>query len=552
MVMRSDLDQWWRNAVIYQVYPRSFNDTNGDGLGDLAGIIEKIDYLHELGVDAIWISPFYPSPQADAGYDVADYFDINPEYGSLDEARELISRAHAVGMKVIIDVVPNHSSDQHEWFQEALRAGHDSPERARYIFRHSVGEPPNNWGSMFGGPAWSKVEPLTGREEDRDWWYLHLFAPEQPDFDWNNADVHQLFTDYLRFWCDLGVDGFRVDVAHGLVKADGLPDDLRGSDRWVDGDRDPDVFDSGPMFDQDGVHEIYREWRNVLNEYGRDRMLVAEAWVDPPSRGALYVREEEMSQAFNFDYLKCGWRPARLRTIIDQTLREMNNVGAPVTWVLSNHDVVRHTSRFGFDPEHSTEAGIGLGDPQPDRELGLRRGLAMTLFTFGLPGSVYIYQGEELGLPEVTDMPDDARQDPTWLRTGYQVRGRDGCRVPLPWKANPADTGFGAHPWLPQPADWHEFAAERQEDDPQSVLNFYRAMTARRRHYDLGHGDFEWVAYDNNEVLVVRNGKITLALNMTSEPAVIPGQYSIVIASGTCDHVSGGVELAANTAAWLS
>lgn len=552
MVVRSDADQWWRNAVIYQVYPRSFNDTNGDGLGDIAGIIEKLDYLSALGVDAIWISPFYPSPQADAGYDVADYFDINPEYGSLDEVQELISRAHAVGIKVIIDVVPNHSSDQHRWFQEALRAGHDSPERARYIFRYSQGQPPNNWGSMFGGPAWSPVEPLTGREEDRHWWYLHLFAPQQPDFDWNNDDVHQLFIDYLRFWCDLGVDGFRVDVAHGLVKQDGLPDDLRGTDRWADDNRDPDALDSGPMFDQDGVHEIYRQWRNVLNEYGRDRMLVAEAWVDPPSRGALYVREEEMSQAFNFDYLKCGWRPKRLRMIIDQTLSEMSKVGAPVTWVLSNHDVVRHPSRFGFEPGYDTEGGIGLGDRQPDRELGLQRGLAMTLFTFGLPGSVYLYQGEELGLPEVTDMPDEARQDPTWERTGYKVRGRDGCRVPLPWKADPEDTGFGADPWLPQPQYWHEYAAQRQQDDPDSVLNFYRTIIDRRRHYDIGHGDITWIDHENDEVLVVRNGKLTLVLNMASEPVVIPGEYTIDLSSGSCRVVPGGIDIAANTAAWLS
>ncbi|WP_216387162.1 glycoside hydrolase family 13 protein [Arcanobacterium phocae] len=550
--MRKDLNQWWRKAVIYQVYPRSFNDTNKDGIGDITGIIDRIDYLRNLGVDAIWISPFYPSPQVDAGYDVADYFDINPEYGSLEDTKELITRAHEAGIKVIIDVVPNHSSSEHVWFQEALRAGHDSPERARYIFRHSIGQPPNNWGSMFGGSAWSPVEPLTGKAEDQDWWYLHLFAPEQPDFDWNNSDVHNIFLDYFRFWCNLGVDGFRVDVAHGLVKQAGLPDDEVGPDRWGSGKREADELDSGPMFDQDGVHDIYREWRNVLNEYGPDRMMVAEAWVDPPARGALYVREEEMSQAFNFDYLKCGWRPERLRHIIDQTLREMGNVGAPVTWVLSNHDVVRHTSRFGFDPGHSTEGGIGIGDPQPDRDLGLQRGLSMTLFTLGLPGSAYIYQGEELGLPEVTDMPDDARQDPTWLRTGHRVRGRDGCRVPLPWKSDPQDTGFGVHPWLPQPTDWHRFSVQAQEQDPSSVLNMYRKMIGLRRQYDLGAGDFSWIQNTNSELLLGQNGPIILALNMGDKPAVIQGKFSVIVSTGRYRLQSDTCEIDANSAVWLT
>ena len=278
------MDQWWRSAVIYQVYPRSFADSGADGLGDLPGIISKLDYLAKLGVDAIWISPFYPSPQADAGYDVADYFDINPDYGTLADYDKLVSRAHALGIKVIIDVVPNHSSSDHKWFKEALAAGPNSPERDRYIFRYSEDGAPNNWGSMFGGPAWSKVDLRTGKEEDRGWWYLHLFDPEQPDFNWKNPQVHELFRDYLRFWCEKGTDGFRVDVAHGLVKAEGLPDDTIGPDRW-----NPEKTSGKnvePYYDQDGVHEIYREWRKVLDEFGRDRMLVAEAWVDPLSRNA--------------------------------------------------------------------------------------------------------------------------------------------------------------------------------------------------------------------------------------------------------------------------
>lgn len=551
MIQRSDMNEWWRSAVIYQVYPRSFSDSNSDGVGDLPGVISRLDYLADLGVNALWLSPFYPSPQIDAGYDVADYFSINPEYGTLDDARELVEQAHERGMKIIIDIVPNHSSDQHEWFKSALAATPDSPERARYIFRYSPDGPPNNWGSMFGGSAWQPVFPLTHKPEDDGWWYLHLFAPEQPDFDWTNSDVHQMFIDYLRFWCDLGVDGFRVDVAHGLVKEAGLPDDAIGPDRWAPHITEEQKMGPSPFFDQDGVHDIYDEWRKVLDEYGRDRMLVAEAWVTPPTRGALYVRENEMSQAFNFDYLKCGWYPEKLRFVINQTVREMGNVGAPVTWVLSNHDVVRHTTRFGYEPGHNTEEGIGVTDPQPDRELGLQRGLAMSLFTFGLPGSVYMYQGEELGLPEVTDLPDESRQDPTWFRTDKRVRGRDGCRVPLPWDSNLHDTGFGEHPWLPQPDYWADLSVTQQELDSRSPLNFYREMIRIRREYDLGNGTFEWGEHPDSNVVVVKNSTVTLVLNMADYSATVPGEKAVLMASGPVDVTPEGIELPGNTVAWL-
>lgn len=550
-VTRSDWDQWWRHALIYQVYPRSFNDSNGDGLGDIRGIIDKLDYFQSLAVDAIWISPHYPSPQADAGYDVADYFDVNPDYGTLEEFDELIEGAHARGIRVLIDLVPNHSSDQHEWFQAALKAGPESPERDRYVFRYSENGTPNNWGAQFGGTVWSPVKPLTGRDEDENWWYLHMFAPEQPDFDWNNPEVHAMFRDYLRFWLDRGVDGFRVDVAHGLVKAEGLPDDTRGPDKWA---ASPDeIVDHGPAWDQDGVHDIYREWRGVLNEYGRDRILVAEAWVYNPERLAHYVREDEMSQAFNFEYLEAGWFPKKVREVIDSTRYENGRVGAPVTWVLSNHDVVRHTSRFGYEPGHYTKSGVGFDDPQPDRELGLRRGLAMTLFTMGLPGSAYMFQGEELGLPEVTDLPDEARQDPTWFRTENKVRGRDGARVPLPWKGDAADTGFGSNPWLPQPEYWSEYAAELQEDDPESVLNFYRRMNKLRAEHRLGEGDLEWIeGAAGEDVLVARNNDTVLVLNMGEAPAEISGLGPVLIASGEVEEDGDKVVIPANTGAWLA
>lgn len=549
-VQRSDWDQWWRTAVIYQVYPRSFSDSNNDGLGDVRGIINRLDYLKKLGVDAIWMSPHYPSPQADAGYDVADYFDVNPEYGTLEEFDELIAQAHKRGIKVIIDVVPNHSSDQMKLFQDALKAGPNSPERDMYMFRYSEGKRPNNWGSMFGGPAWTAVDSLTNNEADRNWWYLHLFAPEQPDFNWENPKVHEFFKSYLRFWCDRGVDGFRVDVAHGLVKEPGLPDDEIGPDRWSDEALNFDQT-GGPFWDQPGVHDIYREWRSVLDEYGRDRMLVAEAWLTP-EREALYVREDEMSQQFNFNYLKANWDAKRVRAAIDDPIKANGVVGAPVTWVISNHDVVRATTRYGYDPQINYDRGIGVDDPQPDRELGLARAEGMAVFTMGLPGSMYIYQGEELGLPEVTDLPDESRQDPNWLRTGHQVRGRDGCRVPIPWEADAPHFGFGTgDTWLPQPDYFGEFAADIQDDDPASTLNLYRRVLKLRRELELAKGDVEWVDLGDENVLAIRNKGVLLVLNMTSRPVTIKDVSSVVASS--CDVVIGDGEavVPANCGAWL-
>lgn len=542
-------DEWWRSAVIYQVYPRSFQDSDGDGIGNLAGVTARLPYLKQLGVDAVWMSPHYPSPQADTGYDVADYFDVNPDYGTLDDFDALVSRVHQLGMKIIIDIVPNHSSSEMVWFQEALRAEPNSPQRDRYIFRYSLDGAPNNWGSMFGGRAWTRVAELTGREADRGWWYLHLFAPEQPDFNWDNSDVHEFFKSYFRFWCDRGVDGFRVDVAHGLVKQEGLPDDAIGPDRWAQADGENQ--NTGPFWDQPGVHDIYREWRAVLDEYGRDRMLVAEAWL-VPQREALYVRNDEMSQAFNFDYLKAGWNPQALRTAIDTSLEAMGAVGAPVTWVMSNHDVVRATTRFGYEPPINTDRGIGVDDPQPDRELGLQRARAMAIVTMGLPGSMYIWEGEELGLPEVTDLPDEARQDPTWLRTGHTVRGRDGCRVPLPWEADKENCGFSTGtPWLPQPAYWAEYAADVQIHDPNSTWNLYRSALARRRELQLAHGSVVWLTPEGDSLLAFRNGGVVLALNMGSEERVISGVSSVVISSHEIAIDSAGAHVPPNCGAWL-
>ena len=437
--------EWWRTAVIYQIYPRSFADANGDGMGDLAGIRSRLPQLAELGVDAIWLSPFYTSPQRDAGYDVADYCDVDPLFGTLADYDDMQAAAHALGIRVIVDIVPNHSSSDHPWFQAALAAGPGSEERGHYIFRDGRGEngelPPNNWESVFGGDAWTRTVDPDGTPGQ---WYLHLFDTTQPDFDWDNEWVRAQFRDVLRFWLDRGVDGFRVDVAHGMIKAKGLPDytppvdggSMGGATTALEPGVVAEVVGGAPYWAQDGVHDIYRDWRLVLDEYDGDRILAAEAWVDPLSRVAEWVRPDEMHQAFNFAYLETPWQAAPLRRVIDDSLAAFSAVGAPSTWVLSNHDVVRHASRLALTADNLQGHGIGPNTVGlPDTEVGLRRARAASALMLALPGSSYLYQGEELGLPEVIHLPDSSREDPTWFRTNGERYGRDGCRVPIPWEA---------------------------------------------------------------------------------------------------------------------
>src|SRR5690625_1336687 len=510
--------EWWRTAVIYQVYPRSFGDADGDGIGDLPGITERLDHVARLGVDAVWLSPFYRSPQRDGGYDVADYRDVDPLFGTLEDADRLIARAHELGPRVIADLGPNHTPDQHAWFRQALADGPGSPARSRYMFREGGGErgeePPNNWQSVFGGPAWTRVserEDAPGSAWERDGqWYLHLFDASQPDLNWESEEVHEEFRDVLRFWLDRGVDGFRVDVAHGLVKAPGLPD-WSGHVRMVEGTEVeeglaeagddvavPDASDDvatgrSPMFDQDGVHEIYREWRAVLDEYDGDRILVAEAWVEPLERLAKYVRSDEMHQAFNFDFLVTRWDAAALRDSITGSYAANDAVGAPTTWVLSTHDVVRHASRLGLDETGKGPNGIGAEDPQPDAELGLRRARAATLLMLALPGSAYVYQGEELGLPEHTTLDDSLRQDPAWWRTGHAEKAREGGALRRPWRSDAPPSGFSppGRPWRPRPARGAELppaARWRQEGSP---LNLYRRALELRDQLGLGTGSLE-------------------------------------------------------------
>lgn len=534
--------EWWRSAVIYQVYPRSFADASGDGYGDLPGITANLHHIKDLGADAVWLSPFFRSPQRDAGYDVSDYRDVDPLFGTLADADALIDRAHELGLRVIADIVPNHTSDQHAWFQEALSVSEDHPARERYIFRDGKGKdgelPPNNWESVFGGPAWTRSTQLDGTPGQ---WYLHIFDTSQPDLNWHNEEVRAEFDDILRFWLDRGIDGFRVDVAHGLIKEDGLPDwnpDPKGGS--MGGDED-----YSPYFGHDGVHEVWRRWRKVVDEY-HGRILAAEAWVNTLERMALWVRPDEYHQTFNFGYLGAGWDAAEQRRIITESLEAFGSVGAPSTWVLNNHDVVRSASRLALSADNPQGHGIGPDSPGlPDAQLGLKRARAAAMVMLGLPGSAYIYQGEELGLPEHVYIPDEARQDPTWFRTNGERYGRDGCRVPIPWTPNDPAYGFSTTgaAWLPQPDDWAELSRSAQVQQSDSTLNLYRSVLAHRARLNLGNGELAWVDAPEG-VLIYDNGPVRVIANVSGEVLEISGE--VLAASGPID---GG--LGPDTCAWV-
>ena len=539
---------WWRSAVIYQVYPRSFRDLNGDGVGDLAGITAELPHLADLGVDAVWLSPFFRSPQRDAGYDVSDYCDVDPVFGTLSDFDVMMAESHRLGLRVIVDLVPNHCSDQHPAFQAALAAPAGSPEREMFIFRDGTGpdgqEPPNNWQSHFGGPAWTR---LAGPDGQPGQWYLHLFDSSQPDFNWDNPAVHAEFERVLRFWLDRGVSGFRVDVAHALVKAPGLP---AWGGRADGGSSDGYPGHEAPMFGQPAVHDIYRKWRLILDGYGPDRILCAEASVDL-QRLAHWVRPDEMHQAFNFPYLHAGLDVYRLRSVITDSLTVLDGVGAPSTWVLSNHDVVRHATRFGYNGQGPRDGdGIGPADPQPDEELGRRRAAAASLFMLGLPGAAYLYQGEELGLPDGIEIPGQLRQDPTFARTAGQRLGRDGCRVPLPWRAGDRHLGFGSgeDPWLPIPASFGALARDQQAASPSSHLSLYRDALACRRELALGRGSLSWAEdWCTGSSLGYLNGTTLVLMNLNHEPLVMPaGQVLIRSLPGGAAHA-----LASGETAWI-
>ena len=511
-------DEWWRGAAIYQVYLRSFADGNGDGIGDLAGLRARLPYLAELGVDAIWLNPWYPSPMADGGYDVADYRAIDPAFGTLAEAEAYIAEAHALNIRTIIDIVPNHGSDQQDWFVRALRAGPGSPERERFLFRPGRGDQsPNDWQSIFNGPAWTQVE-------DGEW-YLHLFAAEQPDFNWRNPEVIEEFHAILRFWLDRGVDGIRIDSAAVLFK-------------------DLDSVEES-YTDHDEVHEVYRGWRRITDSYD-GRFLVGEMWMPDQERFALYLRPDEMHTAFNFDFLSRPWEADELKASIDLTLSTHVPIGAPPTWVLSNHDVTRPVTKYGR-PDTSFSHQDRKHGMRTDLVLGERRARAAALLAMALPGAVYVYQGEELGLPEVEDLPDDLLQDPIFTRSSGTDRGRDGCRVPLPWSGKEPPFGFGTGiPWLPQPADWKNLTVESQHDDQNSMLTLYR-NGLRIRRTELGDGTLTWLDSAPGVLAFRRDSGLRCITNLTMAPVDLPPYDELLLTSSPLD----GVQLPPDTTVWL-
>ena len=581
-------DDWWKQAVVYQVYPRSFRDANGDGLGDIAGITEQVPYLKHLGVDAIWLSPFYPSELADGGYDVIDYRNVDPRLGTLEDFDELVTALHAHGMKIVVDIVPNHTSNMHEWFQAALTAEPGSPERDRYIFREGRGEhgelPPNDWQSLFGGPAWQRV--ADGQ------WYLHIFTVEQPDLNWKNPEVHEYFKKTLRFWSDRGVDGFRIDVAHGLAKdLDSKPLAEMDADCVFDTDN---RNGNNPLWDRAEVHDIYREWNAVFNEYRPARFAVGEAWVIPEHQH-LYAREGELGQVFNFEFAKANWNAAAFKVAIEDGIRSAHDAESTTTWVMSNHDVVRHASRYGL-PQVPTTGYHELPNDWllrdgttyiEDRDLGARRARAAILMELGLPGSVYVYQGEELGLPEVANIPWNHLEDPIAFHTDHAgaQKGRDGCRVPLPWRADdeprpadwdplfgtgasfgfsdaPADGSAPADPHLPQPLWYKQYAADKQMADDTSMFNLYRqAMQFRQEHLTPSDDtdDITWLpgtdfnAHNAEVVAYTRpctgegDGTFACIVNFGPDPIDLPAG-TVVLSSEPLDEPH---KLSADTAVWM-
>ncbi len=525
---------WWRTAAIYQVYVRSFADGDGDGTGDLAGVRARLPHLASLGVEALWFTPWYVSPLADGGYDVTDYRAIDPAFGTLDEAEKLISEARQLGLRTIVDVVPNHVSDQHPWFRAALAAPPGSPERDLFHFRDGKGRngelPPNAWRSEFGGPAWSRTTTPGGEPGQ---WYLHLFASGQPDLNWAHPRVREEHEDILRFWFERGAAGIRIDSAALLAKDPDLPDFEHG--------RDPH-----PYVDRDELHAVYRSWRAVADAY--EGVLIGELWLPDTERFARYLRPDELHTAFNFDTLSRPWEAGQLRESIDTTLAAHAGVGAPATWVLANHDVTRTVTRYGREQTGFAFADKRFGTPT-DLELGTRRARAAALLTLALPGAVYLYQGEELGLPEA-DIPRDRITDPMHARSGGIDPGRDGCRVPLPWEGTEPPYGFGgADTWLPQPADWARYTAERQENDPESMLHLYRsALHLRRGRAERAASGLTWFDAGPDVLAFSRPDGLVCVVNLSARPVPLPAHTAVLLTSGPLDDAG---LLPQDTAAWL-
>ncbi|WP_308799977.1 glycoside hydrolase family 13 protein [Agromyces silvae] len=559
-------EDWWRNAVIYEIYPRSFRDSNGDGVGDIPGMTMQLPYLRELGVDAVWVTPWYASPMVDGGYDVSDFTAIAEAFGTLEDAVTFIDEAHRHSLRVIIDLVPNHTSTRHPWFQQALGAAPGAPERDRYWFRPGRGMegelPPNNWRSVFGGPAWSRVTDAGGTDDE---WYLHLFAPEQPDLNWTNDNVRSEFDEILRFWFDTGVDGFRIDVAHGITKNPELPD-IESSAGRHESALDPlevsgaAITARHPHWDRDESHGIFQRWRAIADSYppAGQRIFVAEAWRLRPNGLSRYLVSDELHTAFNLDFLGLSWSVDDIRRRITDHLALVEMVGAPATWVLGSHDVPRVVTRLGHE-SHWAHRGLDPSGTGTDLQQGLRRARAAALLILALPGSCYIYQGDELGLPEVEDLPDDRLQDPMWTRTGHAVRGRDGCRVPLPWRPDAPGFGFTTgEPWLPIPASWASLSVSEQRAAPDSTLSLYRtAIQLRKQHLDATGAELRWTGIDTTpgapdapDVLIFERGtRFRCVLNLSSTAAIaIPSDYTPILSSVPLED---GL-IAPDTSVWLT
>jgi alpha-glucosidase len=523
--------KWWQEAVIYQIYPRSFFDSNGDGEGDLPGITQKLEYVAKLGVDAIWLSPFYTSPNKDGGYDVANPRDVDPRFGNIADAKLMINKAHDLGLKVLVDIVPNHFSSEHEWFKAALIAAPGSKERARFHFYDAKpdGTPPNNWISLFGGPAWTQV--ADGQ------YYLHLFDSSQPDLNWENSEVDEDFKETISFWVKMGADGFRIDVAHGLAKENilidhhdpkGLSDALR-IDFEMETSKRESLLASVPYFDRAGVHEIYRSWRKHFDSFDKPIMAVAEAWVHPPVNGVAYVRPDELHQIFNFDLLIAPFEAETLFKLINNTINMLKDVGAYPTWAISNHDSPRVASRLGADQSR-----------------------ALALFLFALPGSCYVYNGQELGLPDA-ELADSDRQDPVFIRTNGEAKGRDGARVPMPWSGNSAPFGFtSGKPWLPLPTTWNEFTVENQSSNSDSSLSLYRNALSERAKLFSGALDFTWdTSKIDQGVLGFARGEIQVYLNSGVDSVTLAASEVILSSNGAPICENGELDLMPKRAIWF-
>jgi alpha-glucosidase len=499
--------EWWREGVIYQVYPRSFQDSNDDGIGDLRGVIDRLDYLQWLGVDAIWLNPITVSPDADVGYDVADYCAVQPVFGDLSTVDALVAEAAARDIKVVLDIVPNHSSDRHPWFIDA-RSSRSSPHRDWYVWADPKpdGSPPNNWLSAFGGPAWT-LDKRSGQ------YFLHNFLPQQPDLNWWNPAVRNAFDEIYRFWFDRGIAGFRIDVAHGIVKDRQLRDNpiaTKDDPAWVRAHGQRSVYN----VERPEVHDVLRHWRALANTYDPPRILLGETYVrDVRSMGHFYGQGDELHLAFNFTYVHAPFQAAALAGVVAESEEIIPAVGWPV-WTVSNHDVSRVMSRWAGGDERKLRVAL------------------LSLLT--LRGTPVLYYGDEIGMPD-TPLRKADLQDPLGKRYWPGPRGRDPERTPMHWSDAPGG-GFtipGTRPWLPT-GDVAARNVDDQRRDPSSTLNFVRAVIGiRRQRRDLRNGAYQQLPSPAGVWAWRRGRDTTIALNLSEAPITVPSIDATILISTT-------------------